>query len=117
MTNTKSWSKWEQIIQLILEGNGGAEVKIFQDICITHNKILQDICQLTDLKIFITKSYEKGVPEQVRKSAEEISPKVIDYGTQVVIFISPRSFVTPDFYSTNFILFLQPKVVEPYLML
>jgi hypothetical protein len=103
MTNTKSWSKWEEIIESILDGNGDAEVKIFQDICITHNKILQNICQLTDLKIFITKVYAQGVPDGVLKSAEEISPKVIDYGTQIVIFISPRNFVTPDCYSETFI--------------
>jgi hypothetical protein len=76
---------------------------MFQDICITHNEILRAICQLTDLKIFITKVYAEGVPEEVRKSAGEISPKVIDYGTQLVIFISPRSFVTPEFYSPNFV--------------
>lgn len=104
MTNKKSWSKWEQIMRSILEGNGDAEVKNFQDVCIIHNEILQDVCQLTNLKIFITKVYAQGVPDVVRKSAETISPKVIDYGTQIVIFISPNSIVTPNFYSKDFAL-------------
>merc|ERR1712098_750301 len=50
-----------------------------------------------------TKVYAEGVPYEVRKFAQTVSPKVIDYGTQIVIFISPNRIVTPNFYSKDFV--------------
>lgn len=102
MTNKKSWSKWEDIIQSILEGNGAAEVEYFQDKEVFHNEILRNFLHKTDFKLFITKIYENGVPEEVCQFADKVSPKVIDYERQLAIFIPRESFVTPAFYSKKF---------------